>query len=66
MVRYRLEIEGIAYDSSGEPTQYGRSWVRGDRTRTYLERDLARSAWPDDGLLVMTRHTEALRLRLTG
>ena len=39
-----LLIEGIADDQSGRPTEYGRSWVRGDGTRTYLERDVARIA----------------------
>ena len=42
-----LLIEGIADDHSGRPTEYGRSWVRGDGTRTYLERDVARIAITD-------------------
>lgn len=39
-----LLIEGIADDQAGRATEYGRSWVRGDGTRTYLERDVARIA----------------------
>ena len=40
--RTGLLIEGIADDHSGRPAEYGRSWVRGDGTRTYVERDVAR------------------------
>jgi len=45
--RTGLLIEGIADDQTGRPTEYGRSWVRGDGTRTYLERDVARIAIAD-------------------
>jgi len=40
--RTGLLIEGIADDQAGRPAEYGRSWVRGDGTRTYVERDVAR------------------------
>src|SRR5436309_738503 len=47
-----LLIEGIAYSSEGEPVEFARSFVRGDRTRYYVERVVVRSSWqtdPDDG-----------------
>jgi GntR family transcriptional regulator len=46
-----LLIEGIAYASTGEPVEFARSYVRGDRTRYYIERIVVRSSWqtePDD------------------
>jgi len=46
-----LLIEGIAYAATGEPVEYARSYVRGDRTRYYIERIVVRSSWqrePDD------------------
>jgi GntR family transcriptional regulator len=42
--RTGLLIEGIADDQSGRPVECGRSWIRGDGTRTYVERDVARIA----------------------
>ncbi len=38
-----LVIEGIAYDQAGRPVEYARSYVRGDRTRYYVERVVVRS-----------------------
>ena len=38
-----LVIEGIAYDQGGTPVEYARSYVRGDRTRYYVERVVVRS-----------------------
>lgn len=43
-----LRIDGIAYASSGEPVEAARSFVRGDRTRYYLERDVIRAHWLSD------------------
>jgi GntR family transcriptional regulator, N-acetylglucosamine utilization regulator len=46
-----LLIEGIAYAATGEPVEFARSYVRGDRTRYYIERVVVRSSWqrePDD------------------
>jgi GntR family transcriptional regulator len=35
-------VEGIAYATDGSPVEYGRTYVRGDRTRYYVERVVAR------------------------
>jgi len=43
-----LRIDGIAYAASGEPVEAARSFVRGDRTRYYLERDVIRAHWLSD------------------
>ncbi|HUP54623.1 MAG TPA: GntR family transcriptional regulator [Methylomirabilota bacterium] len=43
-----LLIEGIAYGSDGIPVEFARSWVRGDRTRYYVERVVVRSSWQTD------------------
>lgn len=40
-----LLIEGVAYDAEGVPIESARSYVRGDRTRYYLERDVVRAHW---------------------
>ena len=40
-----LRIDGIAYAASGEAVEVARSYVRGDRTRYYLERDVVRAHW---------------------
>ena len=40
-----LRIDGIAYAASGEAVEAARSFVRGDRTRYYLERDVVRAHW---------------------
>ena len=52
-----LQIEGIAFSSEGIPIEFARSYVRGDRTRYYIERVVVRSSWqtepdhgPDQGL----------------
>ena len=36
-----LLVEGIAYTADGRPVEFGRTYVRADRTRYYLERDVA-------------------------
>lgn len=41
--RPALVVEGIAYDQGGSPVEYARSYVRGDRTRYYVERVVVRS-----------------------
>jgi len=40
-----LLIEGIAYAVTGEPVEFARSYIRGDRTRYYIERIVVRSSW---------------------
>jgi len=46
--RPALRIEGIAFDRSGLPVEFARSYVRGDRTRYYVERIVIRSG-PGEG-----------------
>lgn len=41
--RPALLIEGIAYDERDLPIEYGRSYIRGDRTRYYVERVVVRT-----------------------
>jgi GntR family transcriptional regulator len=43
-----LQIEGIAYGGDGIPVEFARSYVRGDRTRYYIERVVVRSSWQSD------------------
>jgi GntR family transcriptional regulator len=40
-----LLVEGIASTASGEPVEFSRSYVRGDRTRYYIERIVVRNSW---------------------
>ena len=42
--RPALLIEGLAFDPAGDPVEFARSYVRGDRTRYYVERIVVRSA----------------------
>jgi GntR family transcriptional regulator len=42
-----LQITGIAFEADGSPVEAARSFVRGDRTRYYLERDVVRAHWLD-------------------
>ena len=35
-----LMVEGIAYTADGVPVEFGRTYVRGDRTRYYVERSV--------------------------
>jgi GntR family transcriptional regulator len=37
-----LRIEGIAFDAGGVPVEYGRTFVRGDRSRYFVEREVDR------------------------
>jgi GntR family transcriptional regulator len=43
-----LRIDGIAYGANGDAVEAARSFVRGDRTRYYLERDVVRAHWLAD------------------
>ncbi|HEX7170997.1 MAG TPA: GntR family transcriptional regulator [Candidatus Limnocylindria bacterium] len=43
-----LQIDGIAYAANGDAVETARSFVRGDRTRYYLERDVVRAHWLSD------------------
>jgi GntR family transcriptional regulator len=38
-----LLVEGIAYASDGTPVEYGRTYVRGDSSRYYVERSVVRA-----------------------
>jgi GntR family transcriptional regulator len=40
-----LLIEGVAFDADGHPVEFGRTFVRGDRTRYFVERVVVRSSW---------------------
>ena len=48
--RPALRIEGLAYDPSGRPVEFARSYVRGDRTRYYVERVVVRSSPRSDDI----------------
>ena len=43
-----LLIEGIAFSDRGIPVEFARSYVRGDRTRYYIERVVVRSSWQSE------------------
>ena len=43
--RLALLIEGVAYTHGGVPIEYARSYVRGDRMRYHVDRQIARSSW---------------------
>ena len=38
-----LLVEGVAYASDGTPVEFGRTYVRGDHTRYYIERVVVRA-----------------------
>jgi hypothetical protein len=38
-------IEGVAFAADGTPVEFGRTFVRGDRSRYYVERTVDRPAW---------------------
>ena len=46
--RPALLIEGIASTADGRPVEFGRTYVRGDRTRYYVERVVVRPHWLRD------------------
>jgi GntR family transcriptional regulator len=43
-----LLIEGITFSADGQPVEFARSYVRGDRTRYYVERVVVRASWQTD------------------
>jgi GntR family transcriptional regulator len=43
-----LLIEGTAFSADGRPVEFARSYVRGDRTRYYIERIVVRESWQTD------------------
>ena len=43
-----LLVEGIAYGTDGTPIEFGRTYVRGDRTRYYVERVVVRASWESE------------------
>jgi GntR family transcriptional regulator len=43
-----LLIQGITFSSDGQPVEFARSYVRGDRTRYYIERIVVRASWQTD------------------
>ena len=43
-----LLIEGTTYSADGAPVEFARSYVRGDRTRYYVERVVVRASWQTD------------------
>ncbi len=45
--RPALLIEGLAFDRSDRPVEFARSYVRGDRTRYFVERVVIRSRQPE-------------------
>lgn len=44
--RPALLVEGVAFAADGSPVEFARSYVRGDRTRYYIERVVVRSSQP--------------------
>ena len=53
-----LQIDGVAYGADGGAVEAARSFVRGDRTRYYLERDVVRAHWLDS--------TDRMRVAVAG
>lgn len=45
--RPALLVEGVAYAADDRPIEFARSYVRGDRTRYYVERVVVRTRWLD-------------------
>jgi len=40
-----LLLEGVAYSAEGDPIESARTYLRGDRSRYYVERSIVRSSW---------------------
>ena len=55
-----LQIDGIAHAADGSAVEAARSFVRGDRTRYYLERDVIRAHWMESAT------PERLRVAVAG
>jgi GntR family transcriptional regulator len=53
-----LQIDGVAFAADGSAVESARSFVRGDRTRYYLERDVVRAHWLDS--------TDRMRVAVAG
>jgi GntR family transcriptional regulator len=53
-----LQIDGVAFAADGSAIEAARSFVRGDRTRYYLERDVVRAHWLDS--------TDRMRVAVAG
>jgi GntR family transcriptional regulator len=54
-----LLVEGTAYTADDEPIEFGRTYVRGDRTRYFVERNVVRASWQRNGrepLVASLRH----------
>jgi len=64
--RPALLVEGIAYAADGTPVEFARSFVRGDRTRYYVERLVVRSATPSTTASVEEPSADAGIGRLAG
>jgi GntR family transcriptional regulator len=47
-----LLIEGVAFDDTDRPVELARTFVRGDRTRYYMERVVTRSRHPESAAAV--------------
>ncbi len=60
--RPALLIEGLAFDRAGRPVELARSYVRGDRTRYYVERVVVRSGPRRDGALPGSADRASVRL----
>lgn len=43
--RLALLVEGVAYTGNGVPVEYARTYVRGDRMRYHVDREIARASW---------------------
>jgi GntR family transcriptional regulator len=54
-----LQIDGVAYAADASPVEVARSFVRGDRTRYYLERDVVRAHW-------LENNTDRMRVAVAG
>ncbi len=55
-----LQIDGVAHAADGTAVEAARSFVRGDRTRYYLERDVIRAHW------IETATPERMRVAVAG
>ena len=55
-----LRIEGTAYTADDRPIEFGRTFVRGDRTRYFIERIVVRA---DTGIAADDVSTNGARAR---
>jgi len=61
-----LLIEGTAFGADGAPVEFARSYVRGDRTRYYVERVVVRQSWEADPATAETGSTARITTASTG